>query len=107
MSDLQVLVQPAAIADLDRHADYIASDNPAAAVRFLDAASATFQFLADMPLIGVNCGRFFASPRAQGIRLWRVKGFANHQILYHVSDSTLLIIRVIHAAQDKQQFFEG
>ncbi len=45
-------IQPAASDDLDHFAGYIANESTEAALRFLDAAEATFALLADMPFIG-------------------------------------------------------
>ncbi|MCD0458136.1 type II toxin-antitoxin system RelE/ParE family toxin [Roseiconus lacunae] len=97
----QLRIQPAAVDDLDRFAAYIANDSPDSALRFLDAAEATFSLLAEMPFIGVACDGFFKSPKTKGLRIWRIKGFPNHQILYRVSDEFVLIVRIIHAAEDK------
>ena len=106
MNERRLLIQPAAIADLDRHADFIAKDSPQAALRLLECAEATFQFLSEMPFVGIQCADQFESPRARDLRLWRIKGFPNHQILYRVQLKELLIVRVIHAAQDKIQIFD-
>lgn len=100
-----VRIQPAATRDLDHHAAFIAEDSVEVAIRFLAAAEQTANFLADSPLIGVACDGFFNSPAAKDVRIWRIKGFPNHQILYRSIESELLVIRVIHAAQDKKQFF--
>lgn len=72
-------------------------------MRFLDAAQATFSLLAEMPFLGVSCDSFFQSERARNLRLWRIKGFPNHQILYRLTDDSLLIVRIVHAAQDKHK----
>lgn len=106
MKELKLLIQPAAIDDLDLQAEFIAKDSPQAALRLLECAEATFQFLSDMPFVGIQCGDQFESPRAKDLRLWRIKGFPNHQILYRVQSNELLIVRVIHAAQDKNHIFD-
>lgn len=101
VSNKRIKIQPAAQADIDRHADYIAADSPQAALRLFDAVAATFQLLAEMPFIGVSCNNYFQSPKAKDLRLWRIKGFPNHQILYRATEHELLIVRIIHSAQDK------
>jgi len=74
----QIQKTPQAAADLIDIASYIAEDNLDAAERFLDAAEEAFALLASMPSMGraVN----FQSPAAQGIRVWRVRGFERYLI---------------------------
>jgi plasmid stabilization system protein ParE len=43
------VVRPAAHADIEAIVDYLRERNPLAAVRFVEAAQATFEYLADMP----------------------------------------------------------
>lgn len=46
------VARPAVDEDLTRHAEWIASDNPEAARRFLDTAFKSFEFLALAPWPG-------------------------------------------------------
>lgn len=94
-------IQPAASDDLDHFAGHIANDSTEAALRFLDAAQATFALLAEMPFVGVSCDGYFQSLKTRGLRIWRIKGFRTHQILYRVSEDSVLVVRIVHAAQDK------
>lgn len=59
--------------DLLGIADYISRDSLAAAIRFLDAAEATFNWLAESPEVGIRCD--FDNLELFDIRWWKVKGF--------------------------------
>ena len=100
----QIQKTPQAAADLIDIASYIAEDNLDAAERFLDAAEEAFALLASMPSMGraVN----FQSPAAQGIRVWRVRGFERYLIFYRAVEHGIEIVRVLHAARDIERLFE-
>lgn len=69
-------VLPAADRDLDDQADYLAREaSLETALRFYDAAEATFRDLARMP--GTGELREPALPRLAGLREFRIKGFEN------------------------------
>ena len=101
---IPVQKMPQASADLLEIADYIDADNPEAAVRFLDAAEASFARLAALPSIGQTVP--FSSPIAQGMRIWRVEGFEHYLIFYRPVGSSLEVVRVLHAARDFPTIFE-
>jgi toxin ParE1/3/4 len=100
---LPVLKMSQAKADLVEIADYIAEDNPEAAQALLDAAEATFAFLASLPSVG----RAYRvqSPAAQGMRVWRVEGFEHYLILYRSVESRIDIVRVLHGSRDIEGLF--
>ena len=93
-----IRVQPLAQDDLRRQAEFIAKDSLDGALRLFNAAEVTYEFLAETPLAGSVCS--FASVQTRDLRIWRINGFPNHLIFYRVSESELLIIRVLHAARD-------
>lgn len=97
---LNVRITPMADVDIDGHAAYIAQNSPATALRFIGAAESTFQLLAKLPLVGIACEGFIGNPSLKGLRLWRIKGFPNHLILYQAVDSWLLVVRVLHSKRD-------
>jgi toxin ParE1/3/4 len=68
------------------------------AERFLDAAEAAFNLLANMPEMGTLCG--FQSSEAAGLRVWSIPGFENHLIFYRPIEGGIDVIRVIHGARD-------
>jgi toxin ParE1/3/4 len=63
-------------ADLVEIAAFIAEDNPEAAQAFFDAAEAACDFIASLPSVG----RAYRvqSPKAEGMRVWRVEGFERY-----------------------------
>ena len=91
-------------ADLIEIADYIAMDNPEAAESFLDAAEATFEFIASLPSVGRTFR--FQSPAAEGMRVWRVEGFERYLIVYRTVEDRIDIVRVLHTARDFPSLFE-
>jgi plasmid stabilization system protein ParE len=52
MASLELLVVAQVNVDLTEQANFIANDNLDAALRFLDNAAATFEFLAEHPDVG-------------------------------------------------------
>jgi toxin ParE1/3/4 len=103
----EVLVSPAARADLIAQWDFFADDvgNPALADRFVACAEATFKKLARTPSLGRV--RSFASPKAKNLRSWKVNGFPKHLIFYRAlpGDPGVEIISVVHGARDLLALF--
>ena len=68
----QLNVSPAADRDLDEQAAYLASEASFdTAIRFYDAAAASFESLVRMPGIGES--RETNNPRFAGLRVWRIQ----------------------------------
>lgn len=84
--------------DLLDHYVYIGRDNLDAADRFLAAAEAAFEQLAQMP--GLGAPRRFRNPDLADVRQWRVPGFENYLIFYRPLDDGIEVLRVIHSARD-------
>ena len=94
----QYVIRPAADLDLVTHADYIAQDNPDAAERFIRAAFASIDFIANHHYAGpayIVPGRKWV-----GLRKWAISGFGNYLIFYRVLEDRVEILRVIHGARD-------
>jgi toxin ParE1/3/4 len=92
-------VFPAADADLDHQADYLAREASLdTALRFYNAARMTIEKIAQNPGIGQR--RDSLNPRLTGLRVWRVEGFEKHLIFYRPGDDGVEIIRVLHGARD-------
>ena len=98
-----VIKTPDARRDLLDQAAFIAENSLEAAERFLDAAEATCELLAGMPLMGGMCN--FQHPQTVGLRVWQIQGFKNHLIFYRPTDEGIDVVRVIHAARDIQGIF--
>ncbi len=86
------------LADLDELATYIQKDSPQTAIRFLEAAQATFELLAQTPELGGILP--MGNPRLSGVRVWQVKGFENILVFYRPKEPGVEIIRVLHGARD-------
>ena len=85
--------------DLQSIYRYIRRDDEAVARRFLEAAYASFEFLADNPMIGRARPEF----DHQGLRSWRVQGFRSHLIFYRPLEGRIQIWRVLHGSRDLHQ----
>jgi toxin ParE1/3/4 len=96
----RVAKRPIIIQDLITHATYISNDNLDAGDRFLYAAEATFQQLAQFPTVGKLSG--FTHPLLIQVRQYPIKGFKNYLILYQIAPDSIDIIRILHGAQDLQ-----
>ena len=97
------IVLPAARADLGEQFEYIAQDSLNAANRFLEAAEAAFEQLAQMPGMGVL--KDFGNPRLAGLRQWSIHGFERYLIFYRETDTGIEVVRVLHGARDIQRIF--
>jgi plasmid stabilization system protein ParE len=94
---------PKAIRDLDEHCDYIAGDNPEAAERVRRIILSTADFLAEHRELGRRIHK--AAPRHAQIRWFVVPRFRNYLIFYQPHQEAIMVIRVLHAAQDWTRFF--
>jgi toxin ParE1/3/4 len=90
--------------DLLDHLDYIADDNPDAALRFVEAIEKACERLAEMPNIGRI--REFNNPRLMGIRMWPVPGFPRYIIFYQANEAQVRVLRILHSARDIPALFE-
>ena len=88
--------QPRARRDIIEQAIYIGLDNAKAAERFQDAVEQAEQMLAEMP--GIGAPREHG--RIEGLRMWRVRGFARHLIFYREIENGIEVIRVLHSSRD-------
>jgi toxin ParE1/3/4 len=98
-------VLPAADTDLDDQAAYLAREASLdVALRFYDAAAATFEEIARMPGLGER--RPTANPRLEGLRVRRIRGFEKHLIFYRPVADGIEIVRVLHGARDIDRLLE-
>ena len=75
------------------------------ALRFYDAAAATFVKLARMPGMGER--RESPDPRLAQLRVWRVEGFPNHLIFYRPIDGGIEVVPVLHKSRDIDSVLES
>jgi len=91
--------RPAVRNDLIDMYMHIARDNRDAAERFLDAVEATFKSVAEMPGMGTALPEL--NPRLPLLRRIPVKAFHNYVIYYVPTDGGIQVIRVLHAARNR------
>jgi len=89
---------PKAEKDLDEISDFIAADDPAAAIRLLDSIEARCQALAEMP--GTGRGREELAPNLRSSHVGK------YIIFYRPEDEGVEVIRVIHGNRDLPKQFE-
>ena len=98
----EVIVAPAARADLLAQWDYFADEVGRAdlADRFVSCAEVTFKQLAETP--GLGRPRTFRHPKARNLHSWRIDEFPKHLNFYRqLSDERRVeIVRVIHGARE-------
>jgi toxin ParE1/3/4 len=75
-----------------------------AAERFMAAADNTFAKLASSPQVGPVIESRNAN--LAGVRKWRVDGFDNMLVFYSARHKGVLILRVLHSAQDWWAIFD-
>jgi plasmid stabilization system protein ParE len=96
-------LSPRAERDLDSIYDFIATDNPDAAARVRATILNTADFLVRNPELGRLIRN--ASPRHAQIRWSVVPRFRNYLVFYQPFRDTIMVVRILHAAQDWAQFF--
>lgn len=95
---LSVSVLPRADNDLEQFFFYIAEDDPSIASLFLDKIEETQTLIAQFPKLG----SIFKTkiPELVGIRWFPVKDFPKHLIFYIEDGTQVVIVRILHKAQD-------
>jgi toxin ParE1/3/4 len=94
---------PKAEQDLEGIFNFIAADNSEAAERVRGNILNTADLLAQYPELGRRIHN--ASPRHVKIRWFVVPKFNNYLIFYQPFQKTVMVVRVLHAAQDWTRFF--
>lgn len=94
----RVVISPAARSDMADLANFISLTSAEAAVRFLENAVATMEWLASMPRAGSIVPTRL--PRLAGLRKWPVAEFPNHLIVYRPVEQGVNVLRVFHSASN-------
>ena len=100
---IRARLSPRAKNDLDQVCNYIAGDNPHAATQVRQTVLNTADFLALNPAIGRRIMR--ASPRHAAIHWFVVPKYRNYLIFYLAFKGSIVVVRILHAAQDWTRFF--
>lgn len=91
--------------DVLDHFEYLLTERPEAALRFVDAVEAALERLADMPLMGVS--RPFTRPGLEDIRMWPVPDFEKFLIFYRPCADGIKAVRVLYGMRDIPAVMEG
>lgn len=94
---------PAAVHDLNAIVHHVSARNPDAALRVRNAILDVAELLGRVPELGRKV-RGAAARHAQ-IRWFVVPRYRNYVIFYQPVETGVLVIRVLHAAQDWTRFF--
>ena len=103
MSERQVFRRPRARADVLDIFEYIATENPGAAYRFIAAVRETEEMLLAMPHMAAASS--FGLQRFPDMRHRSVKGFENYLIFYQPIEAGVDVVRVLHGARDLERLF--
>lgn len=93
---LKVLLTTRASQELVGFAHRMARDNVDAALRFLDAAEATKDQLAQNPELGTAC----PTEKYPRLRRWTISGFKRYLYFYEASTDRVIVVRVLHSSRD-------
>jgi toxin ParE1/3/4 len=100
---IQARFSPKAARDLEEISSYIAADNPEAAERVRRMILNTADLLAQHPEIGRRIRK--ATVRHLQIRWFVVPKFRNYLIFYQPFQEAIVVVRVLHSAQDWTRLF--
>jgi toxin ParE1/3/4 len=89
---------PQAQQEIDDIAYFLAGRSEEAGFRFLEAVEKTLGLVAGMPGIGTPYQS--PDPRLQGIRCFRISGFAKYLLFYRSFEGGIEVVRVIHGARN-------
>ena len=98
MKKRRIIKRERAVRDLECRSDYIQQHNPRAALRFLDAAEATFRLLAVQPALGARYE--FDHPVLTELRFFPISGFKNDLVFYQPTANGIQVLRILHGARD-------
>jgi toxin ParE1/3/4 len=99
----RILRTPAARRDVLAIADYIAADNPDAALRFVKGVRDGERALLEMP--GMGASRAYRNPALHGTRMALVPDFRAYLIFYRPIADGIEIVRILHGARDLAAIF--
>ena len=95
---LPVITSPKARKDIKAFFHHIAKDDSTVAYRLLDRIENTHELISTSP----KMGQIFktTNPELLGMRWFPVKDFPKHLVFYIESSAEIIIVRVLHKAQD-------
>lgn len=105
MKTRRIIKHERALRDLEQRSEYIRQSSPLAALRYLDAAEATFRQLADCPGLGTRYDPDL--PVLAEIRFLPITRFRNDLVFYRLLTDGIEVLRVLHGAQDLDRLLLG
>jgi toxin ParE1/3/4 len=84
--------------DISEAASYIGANSPAMADRLVAAVDETLLFLDESPQIGRVLELNHA--RLAWLRIWPVRGFPNHLLIYGPIERGIELVKLIHGARN-------
>lgn len=104
MKKFRISLSNTAIADILEQSDwYETQADRNLAKRWEEAVTGTLLRIAQSPGTGSPCK--FAAAELRGTCRMPVAGFAKHLIFYRLSESEILVLRVVHGARDLESLF--
>jgi toxin ParE1/3/4 len=100
---IRARLSPRAENDLNEVCKYIAGDNLDAAKQVRQTILNTADFLVLNPAIGRRILK--ASSKHRAIRWFVVPKYRNYLIFYQLFKDSIVVVRILHAAQDWTRFF--
>ena len=93
-----VRITPKVDYDIDECCAWIRKENPAAALRFLQAVERTCSSVSQMP--GIGSLRYADIPLVHGVRVIKITGFEHYLLFYLEHEASIDVIRLLHGARD-------
>lgn len=87
--------------ELLEHVDRIATDNPDAALRFIDAFEKALEELAEYPEMGSPYEP--DDPRLAGIRKWVLPAYPNYLLFYRFEGGAVHLLHILRAERDQKR----
>lgn len=104
MARRKLVIKPVAERDVIEIGAYLRTRNSAASDRFLKAVQLSLKKLSRMPELGGI--REFDNPTLLGVRDWPVSRFKNYRIFYRVTEQSVQILRLLHAAREAEPLLD-
>jgi toxin ParE1/3/4 len=92
-------IRPAADANVDEIAMHILRESAEQASRFYEAVDVTYRQILMRPQAWPRL-MVVTHPALGELRHRSVVGFPNHLVVYRVEETTVLVLRIVHAARD-------
>ena len=101
----QLVPSEEATDDIFNIARYLSDQREDLGFRFYDCIDATYQRIIKNPeWKGIGP---FRKAKTKNIRICPVKDFPNHLIFYRIETDKIAVLRVLHAARDYMNLFDG